>query len=136
MVLRTIHDEMLTSKQERIHIQGKLTVEHVMPQSWREHWPAPAVEPAQDPNQPTPADRRDSLLHTFGNLTLLTQGLNSSISNGPFLAKRNEMMVHSLLRLSSYFHQLETWDEGTIVERGRLLFSHACALWPFPTATS
>ena len=41
------------------------------------HWPAPTG--------PRPSCERDRLIHTMGNLTLLTKRLNSKVSNGPWL---------------------------------------------------
>jgi len=50
-----------------------------MPQSW-EKLPEYQIEDiTQDQRQ-----LREAAVHGFGNLTLLTQPLNSSISNGPF----------------------------------------------------
>lgn len=132
MVLGAIHDQMLTARQERVSIAGPLTVEHVMPQVWRTHWPPPAPAPTVTPGDPTPEERRDELLHTFGNLTLLTQKLNSDVSNGPYPAKREEILGQGLLRLHAYFRNVEVWDEANILIRGRALFAHAARLWPYP----
>ncbi|OKI08109.1 hypothetical protein A6A06_35255 [Streptomyces sp. CB02923] len=73
--LRTDHTEQLTAPDGDEHLGAKLTIEHVMPQSWREHWPAPADDPSDG------ADR-DELVHTLGNLTLLTQGTRASAASG------------------------------------------------------
>ena len=44
--------------------RGKGTVEHLMPQKWRKHWPADLSEEEET--------ARDSILDQIGNLTLLT----------------------------------------------------------------
>lgn len=132
MVLGAIHEQMLTSKQERVTIAGALTVEHVLPQSWHEHWPLPDDE-ARTPDETLElTHRRDRLLQTFGNLTLLTQPLNSSVSNGPFAQKREEYVAQALLRLNTWFYNVTTWDEDAIRARGKALFELARAIWRVP----
>jgi hypothetical protein len=38
---------------------------------------------------------RESVLHVIGNLTLLTEKLNPSVSNGPWSKKRPAILEHS-----------------------------------------
>lgn len=42
------------------------------------------------------------MLHTIGNLTLMTQSLNAAVSNGPFEAKSTAIAVDSDLRLNAW----------------------------------
>ncbi len=70
--------------------------------------------------------------HRLGNLTLLTQPLNSSVSNGPYYAKRQEIASQSLLALNSYFQHQDTWDEVAILRRGEVLAELAVRVWPGP----
>ena len=131
-MLRAIEEAEINEKGEKIHILGSLTIEHVLPQSWEEHWPL--IESA-DPGLAR-ADR-DVLLHTFGNLTLLTQKLNASVSNGPYKDKRSEIALQSKLGLNSYFQTCGAWDENAIRVRGEKLYKVAVREWPFPeTGTS
>ncbi len=129
MVLGAIHEQMLTSKQEQVTITSSLSVEHVMPQNWRDKWPLPSPLPPTLPGQQTAEERRDALVQTFGNLTLLTQQLNSSVSNDPYSAKRTDYIAQALLRLNTYFHGVTVWDEEAIVKRGEALFAHAKVIW-------
>jgi hypothetical protein len=79
--------------------------------------------------------RRHQMLHTFGNLTLLTQRLNSEISNGPFSKKRLKIAEQSSLRLNTYFRKLkdiDSRDEDRIIARGAELFNTALIIWPRP----
>jgi len=131
MVLRAVHDALLTSKQEGIQLPENLTVEHVMPQQWDEHWPPPAPESATE--EESAEERRNRLLHTFGNLTLLTQGLNAEVSNSEYGKKQPHLTKDSLLLLNAYFQTAGTWDESAILTRGRSLFAHAKKTWPRPT---
>ena len=72
------------------------------------------------------------MIHTIGNLTLLTQGLNSSVSNGPFAAKRPAIAEHSTLRLNARFQDpgKSKWNEYDIRARGEELFAEAIMIWP------
>ena len=60
---------------ERVPRKG-FPIEHLLPQRWQDHW---------DVASPMEATARDEYVHRIGNLTLLTTGLNSSVSNGPWL---------------------------------------------------
>jgi hypothetical protein len=71
------------AKTEPIEIPGGLSVEHAMPQEWEENWPLPDVASQEV------ADDRWAHINRLGNLTLVTQPLNSSLSNahGPRAAR-------------------------------------------------
>jgi hypothetical protein len=78
LFMRALEQHLRTGKTEDMALPRKLTVEHLLPRRWRQHWPLPENAPADA------AGRRDQLLHTLGNLTLLTKKLNTSVSNGPW----------------------------------------------------
>lgn len=124
MVLMALDQALRTKKGEKVTIHGDLTIEHVMPQAWEEHWPRPGGEPSEV--------ARDNVLHTFGNLTLLTSALNTAVSNGPYLTKRPEITVQSSLRLNAYFQAIDAWDEDAITLRGKELLKIAVKVWPRP----
>ena len=67
-----------------------------MPRSWRGVWPVP--EPGVGSEDPE--ERRDRLLDSLGNLTLVNQPLNSALSNGPWENKRKGLDGHSTLFLN------------------------------------
>ncbi|MCL4250304.1 MAG: DUF262 domain-containing protein [Anaerolineae bacterium] len=121
VVLEAVDLQLMTNKQERVHIDGELTIEHVFPQT-----PEHGVWPQLD---------NPDLIHTFGNLTLLTSALNASVSNGPFAAKCPEIAKQSSLRLNAFFQGFvgqDTWDAEHIVNRGQQLFETAIEVWPRP----
>jgi len=131
MLLEAVDRAMRTSKQEAVTINGRLTVEHVLPQQWEPPaWPEPPANAGTDDE--STIERRARLLHSIGNLTLLTQELNSSVSNGPFATKRPEIARQSVLRLNTYFQEVVAWDEAEIIKRGDLLLEHAKRIWPRP----
>lgn len=122
--------DMLGNKQEGVSITGELTIEHVLPQDWKpEEWPLPADLPDSEESA---EEQRNRLLHSFGNLTLITGPLNSSVGNGPYTQKRDAILEHSLLPLNHYFRDASTWGEAEIQERGRALLDIAKVLWPRP----
>ncbi len=134
LVLEAIDLQLATSKQEQVHLPGVLTLEHLMPQAWQEtDYPMP---PAQDEaTHVILQERRTMLIHTFGNLTLLTQALNSAISNGAFNVKLEEIRRHSLLRINGEFLKPSAeghWIEEDIHNRGKALFAIARQIWGYP----
>lgn len=96
-----------------------------MPQESGTHLPFP-IEPESELAE----QRRDCLLHTVGNLTLLTGKLNSAISNSPWEDKHPEITTHSLLRLNKDLGTYPVWDESWIRIRGEKLFETAKPVWP------
>lgn len=67
---------------KRIHIGEQLSIEHLMPNAWQAHWPLPESDDIEGS-----IARRDALIDTVGNLTLLTQKLNTSVSHGAWPTK-------------------------------------------------
>ncbi|MGW3890454.1 GmrSD restriction endonuclease domain-containing protein [Micromonospora chokoriensis] len=108
--------------------RGKYAIEHIMPRRWQQHWPLPEGE--------TPADR-DRLIHTIGNLTLLTGRLNSKVSNGPWpgqTGKRAHLQEHDVLMLNRELLQQaqESWDNQGIGVRTARLVDAILDVWPVP----
>lgn len=140
-VLRALEVAGRTSKQETESVPevDKLTVEHVLPQGWEPTGYYPLLAVTEEHKA-----QRNQLLQTFGNLTLLTQELNSAASNGPFLdipagdgtrkkdGKRTHICKQSLLNLNTYFQDMTCWAEPEIAVRAQNLFERAVRLWPIP----
>ena len=141
MVLEALELALRTSKTEDVPLPKTLTIEHLMPQGWEQYWPLPA-------GKPDAAQIRDTLLHTIGNLTLVTQSLNSTVSNNAWMdgnslsssgasngittGKRSTLDSFSVLCLKQSFKDVDSWDEDAIVEHGKALFKVALILWPRP----
>ncbi|WP_420416098.1 DUF262 domain-containing protein [Pacificispira sp.] len=146
-ILREIESAERTSLSEDVEVKSWLTIEHVMPQSWLNSWPLADGRTvttemhwaARNDVLPTSGStnekirNRDRLINTIGNLTLLTRQLNSSVSNGPFDAKRKEIVEQSALAMNRYFNHVPDWDEERIVTRGEHLFKHALNTWQRPS---
>src|ERR1035437_1481349 len=140
-VLRRLSDSYLGSKSEHISIDSPLTVEHILPQNWVENWPLKGgsagltdteIWTAEDRTDPrvVMSEARNRILHTFGNLTVLTQELNSSVSNSPWEIKAPALLKASLLPINQQLHGVKTWDETMIEQRSDDLFSRAIQIWP------
>jgi len=91
----------------------KLTIEHILPRSWRENWILPDTE-----DREIREVRRDRLVDTLGNLTLLTGKLNAHVSNGPWHDKRARLTEHPGLYLNQDLTELDSWSDDAI-ERPR-----------------
>ncbi len=141
--LRRLNDSLFSNKNEIIRIDGTLSVEHIMPRAWVENWPLPdgskgmTYEELEDnPSEDGRAEatnKRDALVHTIGNLTILTQPLNSSLSNSPWATKKPAVLKASLLPINQQLlHDVATWDEKAIESRSKRLFEKAVSIWQGP----
>jgi hypothetical protein len=107
--------------------RGKYAIEHVMPRRWQTHWPL------GDQAETT----RELLMHTIGNLTLLTGRLNSRASNGPWLGekgKREALQAHDVLFLNRELVRgnPEPWTEQAIRARTEAMITDMLGIWPVP----
>lgn len=141
-ILRCLSDTYLSSRSEEISITSPLTIEHILPQNWLDNWPlsdgskgmtSQELLDAKD-NDPRAlaTKRRNALLQTFGNLTVLTQALNSSVSNSPWSAKKPALLSVSLLPINQQLQAANTWDEQAIEQRSKELFERVIKIWPGP----
>jgi uncharacterized protein with ParB-like and HNH nuclease domain len=116
-------------KTEKVQMERKLTIEHLMPVSWEKHWPI-IMEQGTPELIEQAGEHRNQLIHHVGNLTLLTKELNPAVSNGPWLKKRDEMLKHTILNLNRPFLDVQVWNEDGIEKRSAALFEKAKKIWP------
>jgi hypothetical protein len=143
-ILRRLNATYQSSMTEQVTIDSELTIEHIMPQSWWENWSLADGTPGLGYRELIDADpgdaraeatqNRERAIHTFGNLTLLTQELNSSVSNSGWAEKQPALLAASLLPLNLQLRLYEAWDEDTIASRGRELLEKALLVWPRPAS--
>lgn len=148
---RALLEALETAKRSKYHeVQGLksgLTVEHILPDGWVAHWPF------GDGSTPTLNDlslavwsvdeadtsvgrivKRNRLKQNIGNLTLLTQPMNSKQQNSAWTQKREALQkpeFGSLLVLNKEILANSNWSEKEIVERSAGLFSIASGLWGY-----
>lgn len=115
---------------EKAEQPSGLWTEHVLPVSWNEDWPFADGEFVERWSGDPKADERNRLLHSLGNLTLITGALNISSGNKGFAEKRAKYAEHTALFLSKWFAKKEVWTEAEIRERGEHLAEKAIAIWP------
>ncbi len=130
LVLRRIEKQLRGPLTEETQIPSKLTLEHAMPRAWEAHWPLP---PETDTPEEAKAER-NRLIDTIGNLTLVTQSLNSTLRNAPWPEKRKLLNDHSVLKLRKTLTDHDEWNEETIRARGRQLAKVAAEVWPHADA--
>lgn len=134
MVLEAIEDFRRGWKEEREGLggervaRGKYAIEHVMPRKWHTHWP---LDPGDS------ADERDHLIHTLGNLTLLTSKLNAKVSHGPWAGptgKGAALHVHDVLMLNRDLQSVAEngWTHDVIRSRTDQLIDVIIGIWPVP----
>lgn len=139
-VLSAIELEMRTERHEDVSLPTRLEIEHVMPRGWRAHWGSGVVGSAQL------SLSRDALIHTIGNLTLVTKKLNLALSNRPWtddeavlvapsgadagLGKRSLLKKYSLLLLKEEIVEKAAWTDEDIAARGARLTAAALRVWP------
>lgn len=109
-------------------VRGKGTIEHLMPQKWRKHWPAELDEEQELV--------RNRVLQQLGNLTLVTQKLNSKFSNGSWETKREHFLSFDDVLLTKDALNLSPakWNESSIAARTSLLSEQILKVWPVPPA--
>ena len=115
---------------EETDVPKNLTIEHVLPQSWESHWPLPTNLDEQEARQ-----ERNQLLHTIGNLTLVSGRLNSAVSNAPWVRKRETLGEHSVLFLNHLLlaeSKNVAWDEQMILARSKRIAEVVSEVWPGP----
>lgn len=123
-LLQAIESHLRSSKEEPVETSG-LTVEHIMPAKWNEHWPLPMNTRVED---------RELAVNKIGNLTLVTRAFNSAAKNLDWAAKRAEMERHSSLRLNKSLICLSEWNETAIGNRSLSLAREICKIWPGPAS--
>jgi hypothetical protein len=141
-VLKRLNDGVTSGKNEHIAITNDLTIEHVMPRSWQDSWPLPdgsrglsweemGAWDLADPRY-VQTESRDRRLNNIGNLTILTQPLNSAASNGSWEMKREEIGKNTLLPINIKLIQELEWNEDQIDRRAEYLYNVALRVWPRP----
>ena len=132
MLLEAIETELRSDKAETSSVPRALTIEHILPRQWRARW----FSLPDAPNTREAEENRDTMLHTIGNLTLVTQRLNAALSNAPWVEKKDTLNKHSTLFLNKSLleHYAENWNESTIHDRSLAIFQVAKNIWPHANA--
>jgi hypothetical protein len=145
--LRLIIEELELASRDKFvaseGIRSGLSIEHIMPQNWLEHWrklPSGRDAPLaggvpKDESMALEISERNRLIHTLANLSLLTPPANSSAGNGNFESKKPRLM-DALLSMNLEIAQCSTWNETGIKSRGSRLADLAVKIWPAPPSVA
>jgi hypothetical protein len=129
MALAAVEQTLYSAKVDIPDVPKTLSLEHVIPQSWGEHWPLPS-----DGDPIELRTQREEHLHRLGNLTLTAGALNTALSNAPWAQKRTALNKESKLLLNVELIESypDSFDEAAVEERGARLVERICAFWPGP----
>lgn len=135
-LLRVIEDRLrkLSAKTEQEGAPKGLTIEHIIPQSWQEHWPLP--DSGDDAANLQAEKARRERIHRLGNLSLVTGSLNLALGNDPWSQKKAQLLEFSRLQLNADLVTnplyASKFDEESIDERGERLARLLVDEWPGP----
>jgi hypothetical protein len=128
MFLEAVEDQL-----RAVHRVGRVSrrgypIEHLLPQKWQKNWRVEDVQAELD---------RAEHVHRLGNLTLLTESLNSSVSNGPWLGengKWTKLEKYDVLLMNREIRRIskDGWDEQRIDERTLAMVDTLIEVWPVP----
>jgi hypothetical protein len=119
------------------------SLEHIMPQNYEKYW-SPNIVPVYQnglvvSNFQQACEIREAAIYNLGNLTLLTQKLNSSLSNKPFVIKKNGekrgnrtfngLIHYAQLSISSELMNNQSWSEIEIEQRTNSLMKEVLRFW-------
>ena len=146
-ILLEIEQFQRGSKQEQVNfLNTGLHIEHILPQTWFEFWPLDGQIISEEDFNLSPyavrteddkegkfhsIERRNSMLHTIGNLTILTSSLNPSVSNSSFINKKKEIGGQSTLIINQYLQDKEDWNEEEISERSKSIYQTISKIWKY-----
>jgi hypothetical protein len=148
MLLTELEGWMRTQKrteEPQIPELSNLDIDHIMPQSWYEYWPLSSGAKATEAeasaahmveivggvlsDHQAAIRKRAKIIPTLGNLTLLNLSVNRQAQNKTFPVKKDLLIENTNLSLNVKLLALEFWDEGAIVQRGKMLAEAAAKLY-------
>jgi len=142
-ILKNVEINARDKHDETTFLTEDLTVEHVMPKKWAQNWPLKngkmvAYETSteaenegigMDHDTRREVNSRSRIIHTLGNLTLITGGRNASLGNAGWEDKKKKL-GESLLAMNRPIANAEYWNESSIRERGERIAEIIISRWP------
>jgi uncharacterized protein with ParB-like and HNH nuclease domain len=124
-------ESQLRSKGQSTNLKplNQYQLEHLLPKKWKEHWNSPPLNFQEE-------EIRNHTLLTLGNLAIISEPLNKSISNNGWLMKIHGVGSNKGLNIlgggiesvSNYLN-FPIWNEETIAIRGQDLYHLALKIW-------
>jgi len=127
-VARRMHQERDVDLAMPFLAKKGLTVEHVAPQDWEQHW----KDDLGFGDSLEDELRLDQLVHRIGNLTLVTRALNPKLGNLSWPHKENLLREDNLEMNRRLLEDMkgETWNENEINRRGNIIARYITEIWP------
>jgi len=123
MLFETVNRHLYQGSDVIPILESAPTIEHILPQTLSIWWQNHLGENAEN--------IANEWKHTVGNLALVTQSYNSSLSNDSFPEKKSKLVAHGLKFNSEYFTpEIESWDAESIQERAAWLTDLILEIWP------
>lgn len=121
LILETIERHLWADTEVTIKLNGRPTIEHIMPQTLTSEWKNYLGKNWQQSYE---------YVHCLGNLTLVTQEKNAQLSTSAFLKKKG-LLISQGLRINRYFSKdIIRWDENAIRSRAEWLAQQIIEIWP------
>ncbi len=121
-VLNSIEEHLWGKTDVFTQLKGPATIEHLMPRTLTEEWKTELGTFWEQTYK--------DYLHTLGNLTLVTRGKNTQLSNMVFSQKKR-LLLEQGLRLNGYFtDSVPVWNDRAILTRAEWLAQYIFQIWP------
>ena len=107
---------------------AEYTLEHLMPQSWEENWKMPELSEIEAIEFRA---NRKQMICTLGNMGIITQGLNSKVSNSKWSKKLSQGLrekAADILTMKNVVNKSD-WNEEQIKKRAEWLADKANGIW-------
>lgn len=106
---------------------NKYTLEHIMPRKWEANWGQPQVS----------EEERNRAICRIGNLALVTQKLNTAMTNSAWVDKRPLLQEYAQgIATMATCLTLQEWNEEDIDKRADELCKLMKNAWPLPNGIS
>ena len=127
-IAQQMHDESVPRLAGSFGLESSVTVEHVAPQSWQRHWQDDLGVGISEEDR----WRIDQIVHRIGNLTLVTQPMNSSLGANPWSFKAGLLEKDNLEMNRRLLSDMDgdVWNEREIDRRSRQIAEYVSKLWP------
>ena len=119
-ILEKIEFSMRGGKKGKTAWDSKMSVEHILPKKYETNWSTYLFDSGFD---------ADSFIHRLGNLTLLTNALNSGLKNSFFDQKVKEIKKHDSYYINKFIIKQKEWNDITINKRQEQFAEIANKIW-------
>ena len=132
------------NKESVKELKYNYSLEHIMPQKWREYWSSVDVVDINNDiitDQAIAAKERYSQIYSIGNMTLLNSSLNTSLRNFEFVRKVEgekkkkgikhyaDLGITKFDILVPYENGDKVWNEKKIIDRTNCLANDIISIW-------